>query len=754
MATNFTNKYMQVFQDYNEFSEHSADYVRGEDHIAFLIEENEVIYWLYLEQVWRPLNVRTTTTGQLEDGRTKVAVRLEYIEGGQKYTSVPNIPDPERITSMRHFLEDYPDIEEVNVSGTVNLTDLSYAFAGSKIKDFSMLDVSNVTTMERMLYNVDDESLDIIINNAVRLYNINYIIGNKSNINKLIIHLGNTISDVLIGSIAGKINEFEHDYEWHDTNDYRLYSLSSNNSIVLYGLTANKVKGKYILLEQYHLETNVKNIECGQCYIECGGKNTGEININCERISLHCTGESNLYINSKYIVNTTHPFRLLNINGNNIIRANFGYGISVNNNFEVASNGAIGNFIFTTPIVDDTFYAKYAQYNTPISIFQYKTTFTEVADVNISSEVDSNLLYADWNIIINNYFNNINIEIYNKINVRLLDDLYSLYKDYIPRKIIIDNRNINLTDIDDYPVIEYSYRSTIHSQTETLIDKYRISGKYKVIQDNGYKICNSFMFKDIDIYSKNDIVTVYSPSTNLYNFDNNRNIKIHSKIHLILIQSNNVNFDINSLIVNNSIYISCNILNSKNCLLKIKYIENVELNIFGGILSVFRYWLENSTITNYINIKGNVFLCENNSLSSTIFGLVDNVYIKCDDDCWINYLDGHVSTRNITFTSIAKNINGIINITLTDYVSSLSYTTNNIEHIDIYNVKCISTSTQILSYLSLDNETTINLITKLIDNTDSSSKTIYMYRSQANIIGEENIAGAVAKNYEIAIIEN
>ena len=160
MATNFTNKYMQVFQNYNEFSEHSADYVRGEDHIAFLIEENEVIYWLYLEQVWRPLNVRTTTTGQLEDGRTKVAVRLEYVEGGQKYTSVPNIPDPERITSMSHFLEDYPDIEEVNVSGTVNLTDLSYAFAGSKVKDFSKLDTTNVYDFDSLLERVDNENLE------------------------------------------------------------------------------------------------------------------------------------------------------------------------------------------------------------------------------------------------------------------------------------------------------------------------------------------------------------------------------------------------------------------------------------------------------------------------------------------------------------------------------------------------------------------------------------------------------------------
>jgi len=79
---------------------------------------------------------------------------------------------------------------------------------------------------------------------------------------------------------------------------------------------------------------------------------------------------------------------------------------------------------------------------------------------------------------------------------------------------------------------------------------------------------------------------------------------------------------------------------------------------------------------------------------------------------------------------------------------------NGIEHIDINSVKPRDSSNYMTDYLSCDNETLINLITKLVDNTGNFSKTIYMYRSQSNIIGEENIAGAVAKNYEIAIIEN
>ena len=743
MATNFTNKYMQVFQNYNEFGEHSADYVRGEDHIAFLIEENEVIYWLYLEQVWRPLNVRTTTTGELEDGRTKVAVRLEYIEGGQKYTSVPNIPDPERITSMSHFLEDYPDIEEVNVSGTVNLTDLSYAFAGSKIKDFNTLDVSNVTTMERMLYNVDNENLDIIINNAVRLSNINYIIGNKSNINKLIIHLGNTISDVLIGNIAGKINEFEHDYEWNDTNDYRLYSLSSNDSIVLYGLTANKVKGKYILLEQYHLETNVKNIECGQCYIKCGSKNTGEININCERISLHCTGENNLYINSKYIVNTTHAFRLLNINGNNIIRANFGYGISVNNNFEVASNGAIGNFIFTTPIVDDTFYAKYAQYNTPISIFQYKTTFTEIADVNISSEVDSNLTYFDWDIDFD--LSNTSIELYNNININ------TEYYSGTIKKLIVDNTNVNGIDKTNCPYLHDFYGNRFN-----IIEGY-ISGIFKSYNPNNEshaRISESKLLKNIVL------VDFIAMKINNGDFLKTNNIKFdyvkRDKYTRLSLGGNKLT-ELDTLINNNHIGVNlnCNYSGDDAYLRRIKNIDGVIFDIGNGI---------EDTNTNIYIIIDLLFKGNNNIINGTISigsGSPNNEQIN--ESIYINGSSKLIEFYNSDYKydeyNYVKYIYGDnLIISIDNYATNMNedWNLSPYKHIDINSVmiETYSNEFHILNFINCDNETNINLITKLVDNTSSSTATIYMYRSQSNIIGEENIAAAVAKNYEFAIIEN
>ena len=105
----------------------------------------------------------------------------------------------------------------------------------------------------------------------------------------------------------------------------------------------------------------------------------------------------------------------------------------------------------------------------------------------------------------------------------------------------------------------------------------------------------------------------------------------------------------------------------------------------------------------------------------------------------------------------ANNIYGKVNIVLNNYTvhsNTTNYIENKLIHIDLNKVKVNTTETCILFYENLDNETTVKLITKLVDNTSSTSKTIYMYRTQANIIGEENIAAAVAKNYEIAIIEN
>ena len=770
MATNFTNKYMQVFQNYNEFGEHSADYVRGEDHIAFLIEENEVIYWLYLEQVWRPLNVRTTTTGELEDGRTKVAVRLEYIEGGQKYTSVPNIPDPERITSMSRFLEDYPDIEEVNVSGTVNLTDLSYAFAGSKIKDFSMLDTSNVTKYNNCLENVTLTN-DIIINvgnvEEVRLSELlkNSTITNaRINIPNSTIIIGSTpLCDTTFDTFEIpyneediEINESDTDLNWGDgINKYKTVLIRSSKG--------NKIKAPSLFLyfndvgESYNID--VQEIECINALFDAA-QDVKNIKIKAKKLICEFDGSESLEgkIDNREVECTC----ITKDNWNYIPTISFGYGFYKNPDRLtgiINNNGTLGNFFYTIPIVDDTFYS---DKQCPISIFQYKTTFEEVADVNISSKVDSSLIYVDWynidfdtsnmSMVINNYMPNDGGGI-------SIQETFFILNGKTFNKFILDN---NITDENNLPTLCFQ---NVFFELNTTEFSY-IRGKYKLTSLSGYATYrHTSMFNNLVLYSD---IEVDIKSLNTHPFLTKDNVIIKAPRFIITNVGNSGKIEITNLINdNNELYISYYnsypnyLIRDTSCVLYV-----------SGLLCSFYDWFAGTAVNVPIHIDGetNFYLYITYSNDDYISyykekSIIDNLFIECKDNCFIGRIDilEYDTDENIiNHGCVVKNIYGIVNVTLPYYVnvynaSNIIYnedTFESIHHIDINSSRCIESNSFITSFKNLDNETLINLITKLIDNTSSSIKTIYMYRSQHTIIGEENITAAVAKNYEFAIIEN
>ena len=763
MATNFTNKYMQVFQNYNEFGEHSADYVRGEDHIAFLIEENEVIYWLYLEQVWRPLNVRTTTTGQLEDGRTKVAVRLEYVEGGQKYTSVPNIPDPERITSMSHFLEDYPDIEEVNVSGAVNLTDLSYAFAGSKIKDFSMLDTSNVNNINHFIDNVNNPTLNIEMNFNPNIGDFNFT----------------ALDNVVINNFKYSVSNPKYRPNDDEDNSFTYVTTLDNitannfevkdNEGVLSNISFDNSNINNIIGDNYEIKlsknNDIKNADCNNISILTKGIIAGgEIKVSGNKLTICATSVSNKNIDFK-IISENDNIEIGDNILNDDININFGYGIKYKDDANITINrniDRINNFVFTTPIVDDTFYAKYAQYNTPISIFQYKTTFEEVADVNISSEVDSNLLYVDWNsidfdtsnmsIVINNYMPNDGGGI-------SIQKTFFILNGKTFNKFILDN---NITDENNLPTLCFQ---NVFFELNTTEFSY-IRGKYKLTSLSGYATYrHTSMFNNLVLYSD---IAVDIKSLNTHPFLTKDNVIIKAPRFIITNVGNSGKIEITNLINdNNELYISYYnsypnyLIRDTSCVLYV-----------SGLLCSFYDWFAGTAVNVPIHIDGetNFYLYITYSNDDYISyykekSIIDNLFIECKDNCFIGRIDilEYDTNENIiNHGCVVKNIYGIVNVTLPYYVnvynaSNIIYnedTFESIHHIDINSSRCIESNSFITSFKNLDNETLINLITKLIDNTSSSIKTIYMYRSQHTIIGEENITAAVAKNYEFAIIEN
>lgn len=756
----YTNKFMQVFNTYDDFAQHSADYQKGEDHIAYLIQENEVIYWLYLEQVWRPLNVRTTKTGELEDGRTKVAVRLEYVEGGQKYTSVPNIPDPERITSMSHFLEDYPDIEEVNVSGTTNLTDLSYAFAGSKIRDFSMLDTSNVDNISYMLENVDN-NLDITINtNSSNLNHYNVI--KSANINSLTINASNNLNMDYLSSVNyptkiksvkcifnDNIDDYEHNIDVTNFNE--------------------------------NVFTNIENITHPYVHINCGYiKYNHNVNINAKKCVINWfrngTTIGNTYnINAEKIIfnikdNLSASFNINAINTKEIEISEsytggfkFGYGLN-KNDAKLTFRNKIGSLLYYFDVTDEVnndYVNKYSDVKT-VYLRQYKTLYKETANINITEKpLNARIVLSN-----DNKSNLIDIVIKNKINI---DNVITGFN-----KLIIDNSGFNFSK-EDAPTID-AYSGPIAEYKE---DSY-IKGVYKIMNDsyNNVSAINA-IYKDIYLYV--NYVDINIGIKLIDNIINTNNIKIEytNYINLIIDNIGSNNIQIKNLF-DNDIHIALNndtIYEYKSINKAIEYIEDKKLNIYKlhevpCITPFINYCIKENNV--YFHNAGDltfqasfnsydihkIIMFDSEYYDEEYYNNFPNIYLYCDDNSYIK--DFVVNLRYVYNTNRSdfgnyiktKHIYGNINLILPSYITTLNIKDVSYIHIDINKVKAYDSQTSIIYFNNLDNETTINLITKLIDNTSESTKTIYMYRSQANIIGDDNIAAAVAKNYEFAIIEN
>lgn len=762
----YTNKYMQVFDTYDEFAQNSADYVKGEDHIAYLIQENEVIYWLYLEQVWRPLNVRTTKTGELEDGRTKVAVRLEYVEGGQKYTSVPNIPDPERITSMAHFLEDYPDIEEVNVTGTTNLTDLSYAFAGSKIKDFSMLDTSKVNIIHALFYETDTNDSSFEITTNVEDLNIeSFIVGAK--INTLILNIPNAKS--IRGNLANSTSYIKKLIVNWDKDKYT-YVLSGGgmNAYLRYLPNCEYIKYPNLKLNIENIIANKEiTIETNKLFIASSNdtRDASTLNIITDYINYEYFNNSHT-IHSKWLLKNNN----ITINVYNYYKTfsnPFAFGYGIQGNYDIITtdvNYVLHNFWLTTPIVDDAFYAKY---NHPVSIFQYKTTFEEVADVNITEATDSSLIYVDWNSI-DFDTSNMSIEIHNNINFDINDVLNI-------KKLIIDFDN-NL----DYENAQIGkFFSNINHQDESYISgtfksgyNTNYTGKENTIVyniDELFKNCTFYNYRILDLTS---IAWLdYMPTFNNIKLitDSNDEYQLYTIIQIDDRMGRDSGLervlDLTSFVIDNKLY--NNVLTSSYTsfypYVQVKYLKDVQLvitpyNVNSRYVTLLFYidWLKNSTSEKPIIIKKPYDIVQSTMLNTTSNKAnndvidIENIYLYCEDEGYITNVVETYSNIIVNITNILGRINLYINYNTSE--DGIGVQTN-LRHIDVNSV-CVINGAYILKFRIVDDETTINLITKLIDNTSSFTKTIYMYRSQANIIGDDNIAAAVAKNYEFAIIEN
>lgn len=206
--TDIGPRYLQVYDNYDQFSDASSDYVKGEDHVCYVVTENEVIYWIALENVWRPLNVVTTSAGNIEGIDNPVNVTLRTVDGGMIYNRVPNIPDAERVISMDNFLVNYPQIEYLDFTGNVNTTSMKSAFANSQIKDIGNINFNNVTNINQLFAGCNnfDENYSVTINSNVSQFECTNCVLN-SNLPELTIEIPNVNKGSLnINYLNGTLN--------------------------------------------------------------------------------------------------------------------------------------------------------------------------------------------------------------------------------------------------------------------------------------------------------------------------------------------------------------------------------------------------------------------------------------------------------------------------------------------------------------------------------------------------------------------
>lgn len=191
-VTDIGPEYLQVYNNYDQFSDASSKYVKGEDHVCYIVVENEVVYWIALENVWRPLNVVTTSAGTIEGIDNPVNVTLRTVPGGVVYTRVPNIPDAERIISMDNFLQNYPEIEYLDFTGNINTVSMRSAFANSNIKNVDNINFNKVEDMLSAFENCNnfDENYTLTINNESDNIEFNGTFYN-SNITNIVINIPN-----------------------------------------------------------------------------------------------------------------------------------------------------------------------------------------------------------------------------------------------------------------------------------------------------------------------------------------------------------------------------------------------------------------------------------------------------------------------------------------------------------------------------------------------------------------------------------
>lgn len=747
MNNNITNTYLNVFQNYNDFGRESYNYIKGNDYVAFIINDNIVIYWLNLEVIWRPLGITVNYTGEfLENGDSIVKVLLNG-NNNIVYNYLPIIPDEDRIKNIEYFASAYRYLENIKLDNTINLENINYAFRYLTINSFN-LNVNKVITAK--------EAFRESIINCDILLDFKQVDVDDTNI----------LYNVACNNNCITINYNDNNYHIiNNADEYKIYKLIINGNIELEA-KAN-IFNTYIQVNKIDLILNAANLGTGTDYIQdiianeinatINWANLYNANINCKKLTLKIvytaqnfnyridgTVEEELNI---YTVDSDIIYRI-SLNKGSAISVNDDTVINILKDEETDENTLyiVPNFIFKLDTITDDFLKRI---NNITCLLQYKDSFQNYSDIYLEDITTKDLCYLCLENI-----SNIPKTFNNSIIIK---------NGFVPT--VNYNTNFNTFIIDtteyaknlepeDYPIITSGYYSKILNGGH--YGYYKISNSYRQIYLN--------VIKNADIY-----LAINDNSFSIYINDEERNNNNFNGEHIRFIP-----FEKNPLNTMNIYLVSNNAENKDFFDYDIKsFIYNNTLNVsyLGDYYTskiIFKYYDDiicyPTNIPNYIRYIANakeplkVYSFQVEScyyLKDTEYADLDTIYLNFTDNAYmpITSYDSSINESNDYFHNII-NINGNINCTLKLFNVNHPYKVVNID----FN-KINGTNINFLCFPNLNEESIKKISNALEDNSSTEEeqkdiKIISVYRSQYSYWDANDINTIISKNYEIAITEN
>lgn len=771
------NTNLFVYNNYNEFGENSYNYVKGNDIIAYIENIYQVIYWLRLEVIWRPLNVIFTSDGTIvNETELGGAVYIQNI-GNNNYKFLPAIPDEYRILSMKNFLSNYSTVETIDLPNTINLTNLNRAFENSNIKScilntLKVNDLSyaflncknnfNITfTIDSLQGNINCENmLQDAIFDTFNLIDNNKNTENHFNIQilKAGIYVTNNKDNLFILNFSGNNFRCDNLYLAYPNSSYEVKNINVEYIAMYSNIGAVNVEANEVLLDNN--QNNIKNDETFT-NIKCNNLIINDRAICQITLDIDYVKTIRLYLDNGY-VNTNMTGLCRNILKTNLTLDNclnkiefigdkdtdwIPYGTFIINEVNNEAWNKLGAKIYYA--WKDNTYTKFADIKLQdIEIEDFGVYDVPIDNIEIKGKIGRFLQYNNIGTYHTNYkiitTNDVN---YTELKIDLdaisINSLFSGYfeskcGDLTPETIkyfknAVINTSYNITTYIYYGYHDYEFITSYISNEDNNI---RIFNNNDGVCFTTAETLEDYTIYDLDIshFANNDNKIILKGckfiSTDIY----------LNRTHCIFIRPINSKPDY-QIICNNCDNIMCfTDLTSENKPLYLKGSNNFTYSKGSNAVPY-----DKIEIAHKFNDTANFY---NN----------DTIYLDGDKDAYL-YLDGKRTETYGTYSKIKTIISK--NIIISFRTGELWQTTNSNQGVyavgieELTNITCDKSfiDCYIDCYAKLTSDSINNLISHLIDNTSSNIASIGLTRAQYNLLTVDNIQNALNLNYQFNIVD-